>query len=320
MGDGLGSLSLSAGPAVTVTVAARGWLSVGGVTMVTMITSELADVFRLQGPVTDPGPHAAALADLTGGIDEAVRVVQGLLVHVFWVGRYGLTLTPERQAEVNLRTARRILDRALELEPSPIAVPRPPERRVVGNCRDHTVLLTAVLRDRGVPARARCGFATYFQPDHYEDHWVCEWWDASRDRWVLTDAQLDGLQREALGLDFDPLDTPRDQFVVAGEAWRLCRTGAADPDSFGIHDLKGLPFVLGDLVRDVLALTGEEILPWDGRAIMVPLDGEVPQADLPLLDRLAELSVACGSADAAAGEAAWHDLRALVAAEPRLHS
>lgn len=277
------------------------------------------DVFRVQSPVTDPGPHASALAGLPDDVGELVRVVQGLMVHVFWAGRRGLELPPERQDEVNLRTVAAFLDRALELDPSPLEVRRPLERRVVGNCRDHTVLLTAALRARGVPARARCGFATYFHPGRYEDHWVCEWWDASAGLWVLTDAQVDAFQREALGVDFDPLDTPRDRFVVAGQAWRMCRAGAADPDAFGIHDMSGLPFVLGDLVRDVLALTGEEILPWDDRELMVPLGTPVPEGDLPLLDRLAELSAACGSADAAAGTSAWCELRDLAAAESRLH-
>lgn len=295
-------------------------VSDAGATMAIMLTADLAETFRRPGSVTDPGSHTSALAELPDDVGGLVRAVQGVMVHVFWAGRYGLELTPERQGEVNLRTVSRILDRAVELDPAPLATARPPERRVVGNCRDHTVLLTAALRAHGVPARARCGFATYFIPGHFEDHWVCERWDAAADRWVLTDAQLDDLQRGALGLDLDPLDMPRDRFIVAGEAWRMCRTGAADPDAFGIHDMKGLPFVLGDLVRDVLALTGEEILPWDGRALMVPLDAPVPEADLPLLDRLAELSVACGSADVAAGESAWRELRDVVAAEPRLHA
>ena len=38
------------------------------------------------------------------------------------------------------------------------------------------------------------------------DHWVCEWWDAPAARWVRTDAQLDEVWRERLGIDFDVLD------------------------------------------------------------------------------------------------------------------
>ncbi len=285
-----------------------------------MIDDDVAAAFLRPGPVSDPKSHGPALAALPGDVPALVGVIQGLMVHVFWAGRHGLDLPPERQAEVNLRTVPRILDRTLELDDAPLGVSRPLERRVVGNCRDHTLLLTAALRAHGVPARARCGFATYFEPGHFEDHWVSEWWDATAGRWVLTDAQLDDLQRSVLRPDFDPLDTPHDRFVVAGEAWRLCRTGEADPADFGIFDMHGLPFVLGDLVRDVLALTGEELLPWDDRGLMVSLEAPVPDADLPLLDRLAELSVACGSADVSAGTAAWRELSALVAAEPRLHA
>lgn len=241
------------------------------------------------------------------------------MVHVFWAARYGLELTDERRDEVTLRSVERILARIRALDPRPLTQARALGSKVVGNCRDHTVLLVTLLRASGVPARARCGFATYFVPDHFEDHWVCEYWDVARERWVLVDAQLDALQREVLELDFDPLDTPRDRFVVGGAAWQACRTGRADPDAFGIFDMKGLPFVLGDLVRDVLALAGVELLPWDGRSLMVALGDDVPERDLPLLDRLAALSVAVGDEDAATADAAWRELVAQVAAEPRLH-
>ena len=39
--------------------------------------------------------------------------------------------------------------------PAPLHVPRPPDRRVVGTCRHWATLATALLRERGIPARAR---------------------------------------------------------------------------------------------------------------------------------------------------------------------
>jgi len=33
------------------------------------------------------------------------------------------------------------------------------------------------------------------------------------ERWVLVNAQFDGLMQEALNLDFDPLDVPRDRLL-----------------------------------------------------------------------------------------------------------
>lgn len=167
-----------------------------------------------------------------------------------------------------------------DLDPRPLSEPRPLEHKQVGNCRDYSLLLVSMLRHQGVPARARCGFAIYFIPNHYEDHWVAEYWDAGRERWVLMDSQLDEFQCRELGVNFDPLDVPRDQFIVAGAAWNLCRFGTADPDSFGIFDMKGLSFIRCNL------------LPWDcwGLTLAYALDDDKLNADdLALLDRAASL-------------------------------
>jgi hypothetical protein len=241
------------------------------------------------GPVTGLGPHAR-LADALPADAAAIRdAVQGLLLHVFWAERYGVKLSEERKAEVNLRRVDRQISRLLELDPSPLDRARPLERRLVGNCRDFSTFMAALLRGRGIPARARCGFATYFLPDHFEDHWVCECWDAGARRWRLVDAQLDPLQRERLKIDFDPLDVPRDRFVTGGAAWRACRSGDADPERFGIFDMHGLWFVRGDLVRDFMALNKVELLPWDHG--WGHLAGE-EEAAYPLMDRIAGLTEA----------------------------
>jgi hypothetical protein len=80
---------------------------------------------------------------------------------------------------------------------------------------------------------------------------------------VLVDAQLDAFQRQALGIDFDPLDVPRDRFIVGGQAWQLVRRGQGDPACFGIFDMNGLWFIWGNVMRDLLAQNKIEILPWD---------------------------------------------------------
>jgi hypothetical protein len=162
----------------------------------------------------------------------------------------------------------------------------------VGNCRDFSVMLTTILRHQGVPARARCGFGRYFLPDHYEDHWVAEYWNADEGRWILVDAQMDALQREALDLSFDPLDVPRDQFITGGRAWQMARAGEADPETFGIHDMHGLWFIRGNLARDVAALNKVELLPWDvwGLAYVEGGDEALSAGDLAALDEMAGLS------------------------------
>jgi hypothetical protein len=246
--------------------------------------------FAQYGKITHPGPYANLYAELPSEVPALVQVVQGLLVHVFWGERYGLSLSEERKAEVQLRNMERRLARTLELDPSPLTTPRLNEQKIVGNCRDFSVTLASILQSKGIPARPRCGFGTYFIPDHSEDHWVCEYWNEGEKRWVLVDAQLDELQRNVLETSFNTLDVPRDQFVVGGAAWKMCRTGQANPDQFGIFDMKGIEFVKGDFVRDVAALNKVELLPWDCWGMIFTDYAALPPDDLSMLDRLADLT------------------------------
>jgi hypothetical protein len=191
-----------------------------------------------------------------------------------------------------------------------LTVARPPEQRLVGNCRNFSVLLCAILRHQGLPARARCGFGAYFTPGKYEDHWVCEYWNERQARWVRVDAQLDALQRQTLNIRFDPLDVPADQFLAGGRAWLMCREAEADPDLFGIFDMHGLWFIRGDLVRDVASLNKVELLPWDGWGLIDGEDQALEPDDLALLDRAAALSLA--------DNAAFSELRSFYEENPGL--
>ena len=171
-------------------------------------------------------------------------------------------------------------------------------------------MLAAMLQHQGVPARARCGFGAYFLPDHYEDHWVCEYWNAAQSRWILVDAQLDAFQRGVLKIQFDPLDVPRDQFIVGGKAWQMCRAGQADPDAFGIFKMHGLWFVRGDFIRDVAALNKMELLPWDSWGLIDIGNRPETVEELAFLDRVAALT---------AGDVPEFDaVRALYESEARL--
>jgi hypothetical protein len=248
------------------------------------------DYFSTPGKMTSPGIHAPLFDPLPGDISALVKVVQGLMIHVFWIEKYGIQLDAARKEEVQLRTVERMLARILELDSRPLSDAREPVKKLVGNCRDFSVLLTAMLRHQGIPARARCGFAKYFIPKHHEDHWVVEYWNPKQQRWVLVDAQLDELQRNKLRISFDPLNVPRDQFLTGGRAWQLCRSGQVDPATFGIFDMKGLWFVVGDFLRDVASLNKMEMLPWDSWGMMRGRDEDITEADIVFLDKLAELT------------------------------
>lgn len=267
------------------------------------------EYYASHGLVTMPGGHARLFEDLPSDIPALCRIVQGLLLHIHWAERYGEKLSEERRDEQQLRFVPKMLARIVELNGSSLTQERPLAKRLVGTCRDFSTLLCAILRHGGLPARARCGFATYFTPGTYEDHWICEYWNG--ERWVMVDAQLDEFQRKALGIDFDPVDVPSTRFLKAGEAWLLCRRGEADPAHFGILDMRGMWFIRGNLVRDFASLNKMELLPWDMWGLIEKEDRGVSNEDMKLLDDVAQLTL--GSNDAFSG------IRSLYDKEPRLH-
>ena len=105
---------------------------------------------------------------------------------------------------------------------------------------------------------------------------------------MLIDTQIDSIQREALHIGFDTLDMPRSSFLSGGDAWKRCRAGTANPNDFGIFDMKGLMFILGNLFRDMQSLCTAEILPWDGWGLMAGRLDDLTKDDFLLLDKVAK--------------------------------
>ncbi|HYM01451.1 MAG TPA: transglutaminase-like domain-containing protein, partial [Stellaceae bacterium] len=226
----------------------------------------ILNFYAAPSAMTSPGRHAALFARLPREPAAIARIVQGLLIYEH-VARefYGVAIPEARRNESHIRPLERMLDALLALDGRPLDVARPEEKRLVGICRHFTLLAVAMMRAQGIAARARVGFGAYFNPGFFEDHWVCEYWNAAEGRWVLVDAQLDEVWKGRLRPDFDVLDVPRDRFLTAADAWDLCRQGKADAPKFGIifGGFRGLWFVAGNLVHDLSALNKAELLPWD---------------------------------------------------------
>jgi len=263
--------------------------------------------------MTAPGEYQSLLADLPRGIAGLSEVAHGLVIHEHIAGAYGVTLTDERRASVHVRPVAALLGRLMAEDSRPLTAAREPAARLAGNCRHFTVLAVAMLRAQGTPARARCGFGGYFGSGAFEDHWVCEYWDEAAGAWKLADAQIDAVQLKLFDVDFDLTDVPRDRFLVAGDAWRLCRDGGADPARFGLSFMNegGYWWIAANLLRDVAALSNMEMLPWDVWGAMPAPDETISAEQYALFDRLAGLT---GDPDAAFAE-----LTTAYADDTRLH-
>jgi hypothetical protein len=259
-----------------------------------VIEPGIREFYTQPAATTSAGAHAALIEDLPDDPAAIAAVLHGLVLHEHMGGGYGVTLSEADRRTVHVRRTCDLLPEIAARDPRPFDVARPPEGRLPGNCRHFTVLATALLRAKGVPARARCGFGGYFGTGWYEDHWVCEYWHAGHQRWQLLDAQVDDVQLGWFPIDFDLADVPRDQFLVGGEAWRRIRAGEDDPARFGLSQMKeaGDWWIAANLMRDGAALLNLELLPWDCWGAM-PTPADPIGDDLAeLFDRLAEVTLA----------------------------
>ncbi|GAA0246790.1 transglutaminase-like domain-containing protein [Cryptosporangium japonicum] len=202
----------------------------------------------LSHPVAEQLPHAVA---------DLCRLAAGLVIQP--ADARAQELPASRFDENQLRPASRIVDALLAVDPAELTVARPPARRVVGTCRHFAVLTCALLRHRGVPARARCGFATYFQPGQGLDHWITEVRNAGG-RWRRVDSEVLGGD-----LPVNAEDLAAGDFLTGGEAWVAYREGRIDATTFGVYGTEnwGPAEIRGNAVRDLAALNRVEMLPWD---------------------------------------------------------
>lgn len=247
------------------------------------------------GPTTDIARHGDRIAQLSSDHSALGDIVRGILLHDRTAELEGTEISSDRDG-MKIFGAGPILDRVLALDPAPLHEARAEEQRLVGFCYHFALLQCGFLRAKGVPSRARCGFANYLIPGSWTDHWVVEHWAGGG--WRLSDPQI--------GLD---VLSPND-FRDGVRAWQLCRAGEADAAVHGNGELWGWDELRGSLVNDIGALNKLEIGDWDWCELL-----RVEPLDQPHLQLDAQLDAI---ADMASPGRALDDLRAEFAANPAI--
>jgi hypothetical protein len=246
----------------------------------------MSQYYTSQSPTTDSGEHVYLLDCLPTDLAGIAAVTQGLIYH-YASGRFLFGWEPpkERIPEINTRTMRQILPLLMAKDDHSLPVAREYPNRMIGCCRDFSLIACAILRHQGRAARLRYGFASYFEPGYWVDHVIVETWTG--ERWQRFDPQLAGIRQWGVDL----LDLPDDAFVTGGRAWLMCRREGADPDRFGlgpnVKEVRGWWFIRERLRLDVASLQKIELLCWD------TIEGlnELEPADAVILDEMATLSL-----------------------------
>ncbi len=255
--------------------------------------------WAVQSAVTEPGAADGAIDALPADLAVLRAASSQLVFHYRAGGDFAENGVPaERLAEINTRYADAMLALILERGAPALGRERRAADRVVGCCRDATVLFLALARHKGIPARARVGFAAYFHPGWLVDHVVAEVWDPQGGRWRLVDPEMhSGWTPEVNGRPVDWLDLTDDQFVTGPRAWQAARAGTSDPERHVVDpgldapELRGWPLLARHVVHDLVALNKTEMLVWDAWGMQLGLGpGEVPEADRAVLDEVCALT------------------------------
>jgi hypothetical protein len=264
-----------------------------------------SSTYAVHSPYSDPGQHADLLRALPGTAAALSAAARNVIAHY----RAELPDLPEeRRHEIDSRWLEVILAIDQERHGTPLTEARPPAERVAGCCRDHTLFVVGGLREHGVPARSRVGFASYFTPGYHHDHVIVEYLDQGR--WRRIDPELTPGRS-----DFDPEDMaagPEAPFQTAAEVWQGYRAGELDPETYGVFPgapFAGPDFIRGYVIFQVAHRFGDELLLWDDWGATLGTGEE------ELIDRLADLLVRADRGDAGAEE----ELYAWYRADERLH-
>lgn len=224
--------------------------------------------YRAFGSFTYPGLYQERLiSDLPADLREVGRLVRLQLIHkmTLYMARAGRHVNPAygdvssvpwyRQGEDDyFPTVAAMLAELYRRDARGFVVDRAVEHKLILTCRFVAMLMAAILKARGIPARVRPGYAPYIHPERIEDHWITQYWQEQEQRWITIDVDTSFEQRP-----FDPFDMPATAFDFAARAWLAVREGAASANAYRFYGDSALPELATQVVCDLHCLMHNEI-------------------------------------------------------------
>lgn len=238
------------------------------------------DFYRQYGSNSDPGEYGWMLDGLPDSLPALCELVKRQLIHPSQRQEFRGALPSGGQNEDARFTAVSSLLAALhKRNAAGLVMTRPSCQRIIVSCRYHALLLAAILKHRGTPARLRVGFAEYVsdRKGKYVDHWICQVWSDAESRWLLVDP------------DTKMVDIPQPDFKLAGDVWQAARQGFTYPSLYGVGRWWGWEPIRQNLIHDFEACLNLEPTYWDGPALFQVKKRDLTQVQVQLLDEIARL-------------------------------
>jgi formylglycine-generating enzyme required for sulfatase activity len=207
------------------------------------------DFYRQYSSFTDPGEYEYLYENLPDSLPELCSLIRSQFIHPYAeLPQYSELIPRERRDEsLKYPTVKSILEGLLSYDSSGIVNDRKPEDRLILICRHNAILLASILKYRGIPARVRCGHATYIIPNFHTSHAICEVWNENDKRWMLVDPSM------------DMIDFSREKFDFSNESWLKMQKKEIDPNLYGIPGRgTGLVSIVAIFCTDLASILGTE--------------------------------------------------------------
>ena len=229
----------------------------------------LRDHYLSFSTFTYPGPYKQELIDLPGDIRKIGLLVRKNIIHrtTLAAGNVGTNADLRfgdmaempwwrQPADDILPTAAAMLAELHRLDDRGLIADRAVKNKIIVTCRFISILMASILKSKGIPARVRSGSAPYFKDRQSNDHWINQYWDDKRGRWVTIDADGSSLNPKE---NFDAFDMPDGKFDFPGKAWLDIRKGRVKPDYFyHASGQRGAVVVAWSLFYDFHSLMNDE--------------------------------------------------------------
>lgn len=265
---------------------------------------EILDFYRKTSPYTDLGYYREFARKLPDDIEELCFLQRMQIIHpvVFKKDRnirkkkesfWGdMTKVPEAMLDFEddiFPTALGILAELLRRDARYLAG-REAKDKVHVTCRGQAILLAGILKAKGIPARARSGFAEYIGCDGiYRDHWITEYFDEREGRWKLADADMHCPDHE---ISFDLNDIPHDKFLFGAGAFLGVREGKFADENVqfaSVPPTLGMKAAVRGLFYDFHSLMNDEIIFLHMPRYLCDREFELSEEEYRELDGLAGL-------------------------------
>lgn len=260
---------------------------------------EIIEFYKKTSLYTDLGLYTDFARNLPNDIKQLVKLQRMQIIHpiiiwnnlqdAWWDNLEKVPKTSIIFEDDVLPTAQSMIAELLRRDNN-YSTNRKVEDKIHVTCRGEAILLASILKAKGIPARARSGFAEYLRHDGiYYDHWVTEYYNDEEKRWILVDADN---QWGDTKIEFDLNDIPRDKFLFGAAAYLNLRKKnineknilyASDPVTIG------LPAAIRVLFFDFHALMNDEIIFDFVLRYVLEKNFNLNEAELKELDELANL-------------------------------